>query len=54
MDMCARCRVKPMMSAWTGCLCADCEDATIDMTQAELDADYEIHGHAHDVGGAHE
>jgi hypothetical protein len=40
---CARCRERPPMHPFTGCLCEPCEDAIEGMTQAELDADYESH-----------
>jgi hypothetical protein len=46
---CARCRVRPPLHPYTGCLCGECEDAIEGMTQAELDADYEAHTEGNDL-----
>jgi hypothetical protein len=43
LKVCARCRRRPPMHPYMGCLCEPCEDETEHMTQAELDADYERH-----------
>lgn len=40
---CARCRQRPRLHAYLGCLCLECEEAIEGMSQAELDADYEAH-----------
>lgn len=41
--MCARCKRNVRASQGTGCLCDKCEDAIYEMTQEELDADWEAH-----------